>query len=314
MKDQTATNFGKFRDPAVTADGSDRASVALTGIRTLWVNTGTLCNIACTHCYIESSPTNDALEYLSVGEMRAALDATLAAGHPVEEIGFTGGEPFLNPAFPEMIEDVLSRGLQVLILTNAMRPMMRPRCLEVLKRLNAAYPGQMVLRVSLDHYSAPYHDAERGDGSFEQSLTGMRWLRDHGVATTIAGRGFSGKGEADMRAGYAALISDEGFSIDASDPGACVLFPEMDLGVEVPEITTACWGILNKAPADVMCASSRMLVKRRGEAPSFAACTLLPYDAQFDMGTDAPEIGQRVALNHPHCAKFCVLGGASCAA
>lgn len=314
MKDQAAANFGKFTDPLVTADGDTRATVALDGISTLWVNTGTLCNIACSHCYIESSPTNDALVYLSAGEVASALDDVLAAGHPAREVGFTGGEPFLNADFPAMVEDVLARGLRVLILTNAMRPMMRRRCQEALERLEATYPGQMVLRVSLDHYGATVHDEERGPGSFEESLKGMRWLRDQGIAMAVAGRGFTGEDEASVRAGYMALFADEGFVIDAADPGALVLFPEMDLGVEVPEITTSCWGILGKSPTDVMCASSRMLVKRKGEAVSYAACTLLPYDPQFDMGSDAPEIGQEVALNHPHCAKFCVLGGASCTA
>jgi hypothetical protein len=195
-----------------------------------------------------------------------------------------------------------------------MRPMMRPRCREAIARLEATYPGQMVMRVSLDHYAADLHDAERGAGSFDESLTGMRWLRDQGIALAVAGRGFSDETEAEMRAGYAALFAREGLAIDADDPGACVLFPEMDLSVEVPEITTACWGILNKSPGDVMCATSRMLVKRKGEAPSFATCTLLPYAPGFDMGPEAPAIGQEVALNHPHCAKFCVLGGASCVA
>lgn len=314
MKDQAAANFGKFADPAVTAAGETRATVALTGIRTLWVNTGTLCNIECAHCYIESSPRNDALVYLSAEEVRAALDDVLAAGHPVEEVGFTGGEPFLNPAFPRMIEDALSRGLRVLVLTNAMRPMMRTRCQEALESLEGRFPGQMTFRVSLDHYAAALHDKERGAGAFEESLTGMRWLRDRGIGMAVAGRGFSGEAEEDVREGYAALFRAEGFDIDAADPGRCVIFPEMDLGVEVPEITTACWGILGKDPGDVMCASSRMLVKRKGEPVSYAACTLLPYDPQFDMGASAPAIGQRVALNHPHCAKFCVLGGASCAA
>lgn len=314
MKDQTAANFGKFTDPEVTADGETRATVALDGISTLWVNTGTLCNIACTHCYIESSPTNDALVYLTAEEVASALDDVLAAGHPVSEVGFTGGEPFLNAEFPAMVEDVLGRGLRVLILTNAMRPMMRRRCQGALQRLEDRYPGQMVLRVSLDHYGAAVHDEERGAGSFEESINGMRWLRDHGIKMAVAGRGFTGEEEADVRAGYAALFAEDCFDIDAADPGALVLFPEMDMGVEVPEITTACWGILGKSPADVMCASSRMLVKRKGEGVSYAACTLLPYDPQFDTGSEAPEIGQKVALNHPHCAKFCVLGGASCAA
>jgi len=312
MKDEIAANSGKFIHPEVTADGQPRAQVALTGIRTLWVNTGTLCNIACSHCYIESSPTNDALEYIGADDVAAHLDAVQAAGHPLEEVGFTGGEPFMNPALPAMVEDALKRGLRVLILTNAMKPMMRPVPQEAIQRLNALYPGQMELRISLDHYTAPVHDAERGLGSFLSSLTGMRWLRDVGVTLSVAGRGFTDEDEASQRAGYADLFAREAFDIDAYDPARCVIFPEMDLNAPVPEITTACWGILDKRPEDQMCATSRMLIKRRGEAPVYAACTLLPYEAGFDMGPEAPEVGQGVSLNHPHCAKFCVLGGASC--
>jgi hypothetical protein len=56
-----------------------------------------------------------------------------------------------------------------------------------------------------------------------------------------------------------------------------------------------------------------MVVKRRGAArPVVLACTLLAYDPRFELGTTLAEAGGEVALNHPHCAKFCVLGGASC--
>jgi hypothetical protein len=94
-----------------------------------------------------------------------------------------------------------------------------------------------------------------------------------------------------------------------------VLFPEMDEPIEVPEITTACCGILNKQPTEVMSSNSRMVVKPKGaEKPSVIACTLLPYEAEFDMGQTLEEAEKSVQLNHPHCAKFCVLGGASCSA
>ena len=53
----------KFRDPFVTAKGEPRARVALGRLDTLWINTGTLCNLACKSCYIESSPVNDSLVY-----------------------------------------------------------------------------------------------------------------------------------------------------------------------------------------------------------------------------------------------------------
>src|SRR5690606_4138971 len=94
---------------------------------TLWFNTGTLCNIECANCYILSSPTNDALAYLTAAEAAAYLDEIRDRALPVHEIGFTGGEPFMNRELCAMTGDALERGFEVLILTNAMRPMMRPR-------------------------------------------------------------------------------------------------------------------------------------------------------------------------------------------
>jgi hypothetical protein len=58
-----------------------------------------------------------------------------------------------------------------------------------------------------------------------------------------------------------------------------------------------------------------MVVKHKGsERPAVVSCTLLPYDERFALGHTLRESAQSVALNHPHCAKFCVLGGASCSA
>lgn len=117
------------------------------------------------------------------------------------------------------------------------------------------------------------------------------------------------------RAGYKALFDAHDLPIDANDPAQLVLFPEMDASIDVPEITEACWGILHKSPSDTMCAHSRMVIKRKGAArPRFVACTLLPYDEQFEMGETLQAARKPVSLNHPHCAKFCVLGGASCSA
>ncbi|MFV1876899.1 radical SAM protein [Nioella sp.] len=305
----------KFQDPATTANGETRATVALSNPQTLWFNTGTLCNIECANCYILSSPTNDALVYISRAEVEAYLDQLEARNWGVREIGFTGGEPFMNPEMIGMAEAALMRGYEVLILTNAMLPMMRPRMREGLARLNAAYPDKLTLRVSLDHWSKALHDEERGAGSFDKTLKGMDWLRDQGIAMAVAARTVWGEREDSARAQFAALFADRSYAIDASDPGALVLFPEMDESVDVPEITTGCWDILGKSPDSVMCASSRMVVKRKGAArPVVLACTLLAYDEAFEMGETLEEAEREVALNHPHCAKFCVLGGASCSA
>lgn len=315
MKDLAQANNGKFEDPQVTAKGARRASVALRDPQTLWFNTGTLCNIECVNCYIASSPSNDALVYITADEVRDYLDQIEARNWPVREIAFTGGEPFMNPQMIDMAEAALARGYAVLILTNAMRPMMRKSMQNGLLRLKDSYPGMMSLRISVDHYRRDLHDAERGDGAFDKTLIGMEWLRDHGFSMAVAGRSVFGDSDADSRAGYAAFYAEHGFDIDAYDPGQTVLFPEMDENIEVPEITTDCWGILNISPDAVMCASSRMVVKRKGaKKPAVLACTLLPYDAEFELGTTLEDAERDVALNHPHCAKFCVLGGASCSA
>lgn len=316
MKDQLDTiGFGKFEDPRITAKGEDRAIVELSHPETLWFNTGTLCNITCENCYIESSPTNDRLVYLTAADVTDFLDQLDDRRWGVREIGFTGGEPFMNPVMTDLARLALERGYDVLVLTNAMLPMMRPSVRAGLARINAAHPGRLTLRISVDHWSENLHDKERGAGSFRRTLQGMDWLRDNGIRMTVAGRTMWHETETEARAGYAALYADRGYAIDAMHPGETVLFPEMDESAPVPEITTACWSILDKDPAEVMCSSSRMVVRRKGaDRPAVLACTLLAYDPQFELGATLEQAERPVHLNHPHCAKFCVLGGASCSA
>jgi len=303
----------KFRDPGVTAKGEKRATVALERLQTLWFNTGTLCNIECGHCYIESGPKNDRLAYLSTAEVEAYLDEIVALGWSTREIGFTGGEPFMNRDILPMLRATLSRGFEALVLTNAMRPMRRFE--RGLRLLHEEFGAKLTLRVSLDHYSPAIHDGERGTGTYEKTIAGIDWLAKHGFRIALAGRHFTGESDAELRDGFARLIAERGWPVDASDPSQLVIFPEMDAEIDVPEITTACWGILHKSPLDVMCASSRMVVKRKGAMrASVLACTLIPYDPQFELGATLAEANRAVALNHPHCAKFCVLGGASCSA
>ncbi len=312
---QAALATAKFEDPYVTATGEARASVSLGRLDTLWFNTGTLCNIECANCYIESSPSNDRLAYLTADEVSAYLDEIDDLALGAREIGFTGGEPFLNPQFLDMLEESLDRGHEVLVLTNAMRPMMRPAVRARLLEIHAKHGGKLTLRVSLDHYTRLLHDTERGSGSWREALDGMRWLTAEGLRVTVAGRSCWGQSIPLARVGYARLFADEGFPIDAQNPAELVIFPEMDEHADVPEITSACWDILDVAPEAMMCASSRMVVKRKGAAtPAILACTLLPYDAQFEVGNTLADATDTVQLNHPHCAKFCVLGGASCSA
>jgi hypothetical protein len=279
--------------------------VTLERLETLWINTGTLCNLACKSCYIESSPTNDALVYLTLAEVDAYLDE--AERFSAREIGFTGGEPFMNRDLIAMMRSALGRGFEVLALTNAMRPMRRYE--DALKALVPEFGDRLTLRISLDHYSKAVHEAERGQDTWDKALDGLKWLGDHGFRLAVAGRSLGGESEADARKGYANLFEALGVTIRAG----LVLFPEMDALADVPEISEACWGLLGVDPSSMMCATSRMVVKSKGAArPHVVACTLIPYDERFTLGETLASSRDKVMLNHPHCARFCVLGGASC--
>ena len=205
-----------------------------------------------------------------------------------------------------MIASALARGFEVLVLTNAMRPMRRFEA-----QLRGLPRTRLTFRVSLDHHSQKVHEAERGAGTWDKALDGLRWLHANGFNIAVAGRGVAGEDEAEARTGYARLF--EAIGIPADTP--LVLFPEMDAAADVPEITEACWDILHVPPSAMMCASSRMVVKAKGAGrPHVVACTLLPYDPQFALGETLVAAAGEVRLNHPHCARFCVLGGASCSA
>ena len=179
-----------------------------------------------------------------------------------------------------------------------MKPMrkLRPQLLE----LRETYGDRLRIRVSLDHYAPAVHEAERGRRSWAPTIDGLVWLARNGFAIDVAGRRFSGEPEQDLRAGFARLFAELDLPVDAADPVRLMLFPEMDAQRDVPEITTACWGILHKSPDDVMCASARMVVKRKGAAtPAVLACTLLAYEPQFELGRTLAEAARAVSLEPP---------------
>jgi MoaA/NifB/PqqE/SkfB family radical SAM enzyme len=238
----------KFADPDWTATRERRATVALERLDTLWINTGTLCNITCQNCYIESSPSNDRLVYITPAEVAAYFDEIEAGRLGTREIGFTGGEPFMNPHLVAMVGDALGRGFAVLLLTNAMQPMQRPKVKRGLLDLNARFGRRLTLRVSLDHYGQALHEAERGPRTWARTIAGLDWLAQNSFRIAIAGRTCWHEDEADTRAGYARLIAEHGWPVDAANPAELMLLPEMDGKHDVPEITTRCWAILKKSP------------------------------------------------------------------
>jgi len=298
----------KFKDPFITADGSARAFIEAKKIKTLWFNTGTLCNIECKNCYIESSPKNDRLVYLTFEEVKSFIDEAINKNLATNEIGFTGGEPFMNKDILKMIEYSLSKNFKVLVLSNAMKPMLNRK--EDLLKLNHQ---NLTIRVSIDHYEKEKHEEIRGKNTFDVMMEGLLWLNQNNFNYTLATRLLWGEQEDQLRDNFNKFIDKYNLKLDAKSEQQLVAFAEMDEKSDTPEITTACWNILGKNPDDIMCSWSRMVVKKKGkEKPSVIACTLLPYEDEFDLGENLTNSLQKIYLNHKHCSKFCVLGGSSC--
>jgi len=155
--------------------------VSLRSLDTLWFQVGgTVCNLACTHCFVSCSPTNHTHELMSLAEVRRYLDEAVRLG--VREYYFTGGEPFLNPEMEAILEGTLAVG-PASVLTNGL--LLDPaRC----ARLAALADGSeysLDLRVSLDGWDAASNDPIRGEGTFTRILDGIRNLAAAGLNPVI---------------------------------------------------------------------------------------------------------------------------------
>ena len=300
--------MNKFENKFLTVSGKQRAFIETKQFKTLWFNTGTLCNLTCKNCFMESSPTNDQLSYLSFEEFKNYIDESMVKNYGTKEVGFTGGEPFMNKDIIKMIEYSLKNGFNTLVLTNAMKPMLNKK--EQLLNLKSS---NLTIRVSIDHYKKEKHELIRGQNSYDVMMVGLKWLNDNDFNYALATRLLWNEKEDVVRKNFGIFTKNNKLNLDTNSKQHLVTFVEMDEKKDTPEITTECWGILKKDPSNIMCSSSRMIVKKKGSKnTSVIACTLLPYDNNFDLGKTLEESFKKIYLNHPHCSKFCVLGGSNC--
>jgi molybdenum cofactor biosynthesis enzyme MoaA len=136
---------------------------------TLWFQVaGTLCNIACTHCFISSSPTNRSHGMLTLQDVCRRLDEAGPLG--VREYYFTGGEPFLNPEIFPILRETLAYG-PATVLTNGL--LLTPDRCRRLKALFDESEYSLDLRVSIDGYDEATNDAIRGAGTYDRIRQGI---------------------------------------------------------------------------------------------------------------------------------------------
>ena len=182
--------------------------VPMLALDTLWFQVaGTICNIACTHCFISCSPKNHAHEMLSLADVEARLAEARELG--VREYYFTGGEPFMNRDMLPILEATLRQG-PATVLTNGM--LLRAEVCRRLRELFDASEYSLDIRVSLDGFDRESHDAIRGEGVWDRVMTGLRNLAAVGlnpvITVTTAAEGVA---SAEGRTRFLEIIRGFGF-------------------------------------------------------------------------------------------------------
>lgn len=291
-----------------TRSGKPRGYIDADKLKELWIHTGTACNLACPFCLEGSHPGDGRIPGMKLSDVRPFIHEALDMG--VEQFSFTGGEPFVIRDFVNIL-DYASQHRPCFVLTNATDPLLK-RTHQVLPLLDNPWP--IHFRVSLDFPDAAKHDVDRGEGSFNKALEGIRWLHDNGFEVSIARQIEKGENAQQVEADFRAIFRD--WQIPESL--AFTAFPDLGTpGSEdgSPEITENC---MEKYPtresrAHFMCTYTRMLVKR-DEGVRIYACTLVDDDPDYELGTTLREsLGTRVMLRHNRCFA-CYRFGASCSA
>ncbi|MBC8506823.1 MAG: radical SAM protein [Anaerolineales bacterium] len=143
----------------------------------LWIYTNFDCNLKCSYCVAESSPTAPQ-NSLSFAIIQRLVDEAVSFGF--EKVFLTGGEPFILTDIFEIIAYSSAR-LETTVLTNAL--LFKGKRLE---KLCAIANDDLRIQVSLDGGAPEHHDPFRGDGTWAKTVDGIRTLIDEGFKVSIS--------------------------------------------------------------------------------------------------------------------------------
>ncbi len=150
-------------------------------LRSVWFQvTGTLCNLACRHCFNASGPRDPWLASLPADVVLRSIAEAEALG--VRELYFTGGEPFLHPEILSLLEAALAVA-PTTVLTNG--TLLDDGLADALAALAARSPYSLEVRVSLDAATAAANDAVRGRGSFARAMAAIVRLSARGLPPIV---------------------------------------------------------------------------------------------------------------------------------
>lgn len=265
------------------------------GLDTVWFQVaGSICNLACTHCFISCSPTNQSHAMLDASTVKRFLAE--AEGLGVREYYFTGGEPFLNPDLPAILGAALRLG-PATVLTNGTL-ITRGRAYD-LKALADGSPYSLDIRLSLDGFDAAANDRIRGPGTFARILEAIGYLAAAGInpvltVTEACEEAIDSAG----RAGLLFRLREMGL-----DKPRLKVMPLLRIGAETArtrgygEAETLEGMALTAADADALqCASGRMVT-----AKGVYVCPILIDSPDARMGATLAETLKPFPLNHSAC-------------
>ena len=279
--------------------------VGLRALDTLWFQvSGTVCNLACTHCFISCSPTNRTHELLSLDVVRSYLDEAVELG--VKEYYFTGGEPFLNPEMEAILEATLEVG-PASVLTNGL--LLDPERCRRLQAMAERSDYSLDLRISLDGYSAEANDPIRGAGTFERILEGALNVARAGLNPVITvTEVHQENGSNEGRTRFLELLRERGIE----RPRLKVL-PVFQLGSEAERSGAyRSWQRLSEGDAGedgwdhLQCSSCRMVTDQ-----GVWVCPILVNEPEGRMGERLADTLDGFPLEHPACWT-CHVYGVSC--
>lgn len=277
----------------------------LDALDNLWFQvSGTLCNIACNHCFISCSPTNHSYEFMTLDQVKSYLDQSVEMG--VKEYYFTGGEPFMNKQMLDILELTLTYG-PATVLSNGM--LIREKTAQRLQEIEANSIYSLEIRISIDGYTEEMNDAIRGKGVFKKAMEGVRRLYEHGFLPIITiTKTWDDHEDQDVMTGFNETLKRHGYH----RPRLKIL-PSLKLGKEIARsggydqyeyVTTEM--LDGYDCSQLLCSNSRVATNR-----GVVVCPILLESPNAHMGETLKEATKSFELKDQACYT-CYLYGAIC--
>ncbi len=149
------------------------------GLETLQVNVGKLCNQTCRHCHVDAGPTRTEIMTRETAE----LVVEVLRRYDIPNVDITGGAPELNPHFDYLIREARALGRHVMDRCNLTVFYVEGK--EYLPEFLRDHQVEVI--ASLPCYLETNVDTQRGKGVFSKSIEALQWLNRLGYGHPATG-------------------------------------------------------------------------------------------------------------------------------